>query len=96
MSKVTTLMQKIIAHEMRRIERLGFEEVSHMPNYSDRKRGLFIVAYWHERCEPNVSRLIVQVCFQRCLGAADVCADGMQFSTNGKRLLSMEEMTAFY
>ena len=96
MNKVATLMRKIIAHEMRQVEGLGFEEVSNMPDYSDRKRGPFVVAYWHERCVHNVSRLIVQVCFQRCLGAGDVCAGGMQFSAEGKRLLSMEEMTAYY
>ena len=89
-------MQKIIAHEMGRIKKFDFEEVSHMPNYSDRKRGPFLVAYWHERCAYNVSRLIVQIYFQRCLGAADVCVGGMQFSAECKRLLSMEEMTAYY
>ena len=96
MNKITTLMQKIIVHEMRRIGKLDFAEVSCMPNYSDRKRGPVLVAYWHERCAHNVSRLIVQVCFQRCLGAADVCVGGMQFSTKCKRFLSMEEMTAYY
>jgi hypothetical protein len=44
MNKISTLIQKIIIHEMKRIGDFDLEKASSMLNYSDRKRGSFIVA----------------------------------------------------
>ena len=96
MNRISTLMQKIIAHEMKWIGNFDFRKVSSMLNYSDRKRGPFIVAYWHERSGQKASRIIVQVYLHQCLGMANVCVGGMEFTSDGKRSLSMSEMTAYY
>ena len=96
MNRKANLMRKIIDFEMKRIEKLDFLKVSSMPNYSDRKRGPFLIAYWHERCGDSTARLIVQVYLYRCFGIGDVCVGGMQFTSDGKRLLTMKEMTAYY
>lgn len=96
MNKISTLIQKIIIHEMKRIGDFDLEKASSMLNYSDRKRGPFIVAYWHERSGQKASRIIVQVYLHQCLGMANVCVGGMEFTSDGKRSLSMSEMTAYY
>lgn len=96
MTKIPTLMQKILAFELKRIAEYDFDAVSSMPNYCDRKRGPFVVSYWHEQKCENVACLIVQVYFYRCLGMATTCVGGMSFSPEGKRLLSMKEMTAYF
>ena len=96
MSRIAKVMQKILDLEMRTINGLDFSMVSLLPNYSDKKRGPFLVAYWRGCLGRKASYLIVQVWFYRCLGMSSVCVDGMLFTPDGKRRLEKNEMTAYY
>lgn len=96
MRRTSVLMTKILAHEMRRIEKFSFDVVFNMPPYSDRKRGPFQIAYWRESRDGNAICLVVQVYYYGCLGMASVCADGMLFTPQSQRKLSWKEMTAYF
>ena len=96
MRRRSALMMKILAHEMRQIEKYNFDVVLDKPSYSDRKRGPFQIAYWRESRGGNAICLIVQVYYYGCLGMASVCADGMLFTPQSKRGLSWKEMSAYF
>ena len=96
MGRATNVMGKILAFEMRRINNLDFRTLATFPPYSDRKRGPFIVAYWHEQKTKDASFVIVQVCFRGCMGVSSFCADGILATPTTRRPLLSEEMYAYY
>ena len=97
MSKITSLMERILDFEMRRVYKLDHVSVENLPRYSDNRKGPFIIAFWREKDQTKDEvRVIVQVIFRRCLGMSDVCAGGIKFTHGSKYLLSRSEMYDYY
>ncbi len=96
MNRVTNVMSRILAFEMKRINNLDFRTLAALPPYSDRKRGPLIVAYWREQKQEDTSFVIVQVCLGGCMGGASVCANGILVTPTMRRPLLSEEMYAYY
>lgn len=89
------VMKRVMQHEVLLISRSSYVEVLAMPAYSDKVRGPFVVAIWHQVCENELHKVVVQICLRRCLGISTMVADGYMFARNGFRRLEKNEIWEF-
>ena len=96
MNRSLIVMTKILDFELKRISCRDWTFISSLPRYSERKRGPFLVVFWHDRLEKEESRVIVQVWLRKCLGMSSLCARGIKITPYKRWVLPKNEMYSYY